>query len=91
MRTAATRVLPSRYSIVVVTTDNLVPPEAETYLSGDYDLRLLQTWDELVAVVGKQLPDAVLLDIDTVGERSEEGIAALRELRAVGPDLVPLP
>jgi DNA-binding NtrC family response regulator len=88
MRSAATRSLSYRYRVVIVTTDKLVPPEAEKYLAGNYDLRLLATWDELVALARKQLPDAILLDIDTVGERSEEGISALNELRAVAPDLV---
>ena len=85
---AAARALPARYSVVVVTTDDLVPPEAERYLAGNYDLSLLRTWDELSALTMKQCPDAVLLDIDTVGERSEQGIAALGELRALAPDLV---
>ena len=33
MRSAAAQILPSRYSVVIVTTDELVPPEAES-LSG---------------------------------------------------------
>jgi two-component system response regulator PilR (NtrC family) len=71
-----------------VTTDELVRPEAEAYLGPGYELRVLQTWDELKTVVRKELPDAILLDIDTVGKRSEEGITALAELRSLGPDLV---
>ena len=71
-----------------MTTDELVRPEAETYLGPDYELRVLHTWDELKTVVRKELPDAILLDIDTVGKRSEEGITALAELRSLGPDLV---
>jgi len=71
-----------------VTTDELVRPEAETYLGPDYELRVLHTWDELKTVVRKELPDAILLDIDTVGKRSEDGITALAELRSLGPDLV---
>jgi DNA-binding NtrC family response regulator len=65
-----------------------VRPEAETYLAGEHDLLVLQTWDELTALINKQPPDAVLLDLDTLGERSEDGITALGELRALGPDLV---
>ena len=71
-----------------MTTDELVRPEAETYLGPDYELRVLHTWDELKTVVRKELPDAILLDIDTVGKRSEDGITALAELRSLGPDLV---
>ena len=71
-----------------MTTDELVRPEAEAYLGPDYELRVLQTWDELKTVVRKELPDAILLDIDTVGKRSEDGIAALAELRSLDADLV---
>ena len=72
----------------IVTTDELVRPEAETYLAPDYDLRVLQTWDELMALIKKESPDAIFLDIDTVRENSEDGIAALAELRSLGPDLI---
>jgi DNA-binding NtrC family response regulator len=85
---AAVRSEPSRYSVFVVTTDERVGPEAATYLNSDYDLRMLQTWDELLAAYKKQAPSAVLLDIDTIAERTEDGIAALAELRSIGPDLV---
>jgi len=77
-----------RFSVVIVTTDERVRPEAETYLAGEHDLRVLQTWDELTALISKHPTDAILLDLDTVGERSEDGITALGELRALGPDLV---
>jgi DNA-binding NtrC family response regulator len=88
MRNVTARNLASRYSIVIVTGDELVGPEAETYLAPDYDLRMLRTWDELLALVRRQLPDSILLDIDTVGDDSEQGITALAELRSLGPDLV---
>src|SRR5580693_5962877 len=88
MRPATARNLASRYCVVIVTGDELVGPEAETYLAPDYDLHMLRTWDELLAFVKKQSPDAILLDIDTVGDDSEQGITALAELRSFGPDLV---
>jgi DNA-binding NtrC family response regulator len=88
MRSAAVRTLPSRYSVVIVTTDELVRPEAETYLAADYDLRVLQSWDELMALIKAEPPDAIFLDIDTVGERSEDGISALAKLHSLGSDFV---
>jgi DNA-binding NtrC family response regulator len=78
----------THFSVVIVTTDERVRPEAETYLANDHDLLVLQTWEELVEVINQRPPDAVLLDLDTVGERSKDGIAALGELRALLPDLV---
>jgi len=88
LRSAATPPSNSRDRVVIVTTDERVGPEAETYLAADYDLNVLQTWDELIALIKKGPPEAILLDIDTVGERSEDGIAALAELRSLGPDFV---
>jgi DNA-binding NtrC family response regulator len=88
MPTISPRTQPARFAVVIVTTDDRVRPEAETHLAEEYDLLILQTWDELTSSIRKYPPDAVLLDLDTVGERSKDGIAALAELRAAGPDLV---
>jgi len=88
MRNATAEALSARYRVVIVTTDERVPPEAETYLAADYDLHLLASWGELTAFVKKQPADAIMLDIDTVAERSEDGVEALAELRSAAPDLV---
>src|SRR5271156_370493 len=85
---AAAPVSPSLYSVAIVTTDELVRPEAETHLTPDYNLHVLQTWDELMSLIKKDPPDAIFLDIDTVGETSQDGVAALAELRSMAPDLV---
>ncbi len=85
---AALKSEPGRASVVIVTTDERVGPEADTYLAGGYELGMVQTWDQLLALVNLQMPDAILVDLDTVGETSDDGIAALGELRAMGPDLV---
>ena len=87
MRTVSPRAESARYAVVIVTTDERVRPEAEAYLA-DHDLLVLQTWDELKTSVNEHPPHAVLLDLDTVGDRSSDGIAALTELRGLGPDLV---
>ncbi|MGA9389757.1 MAG: sigma-54 dependent transcriptional regulator [Candidatus Sulfotelmatobacter sp.] len=75
-------------AVIIVTTDERVRPEAETYLAGEYELTLLEAWDQLTALIHRHPPDAILLDLDTIGERSEDGITALGELRTLGPDLV---
>ena len=87
MPSAAEKLSP-RYSIVIVTTDELVPPEAEAYLAGDYELSVLATWDDLITAVKKLPPHAVLLDIDVVGASPDEGVSALSELRSLVPDLL---
>ena len=75
-------------AVIIVTTDERVRPEAETYLAGEYELTVLEAWDQLIALIHRHPPDAILLDLDTIGERSEDGITALGELRTLGPDLV---
>ena len=87
MRTVSPRAESARYAVVIVTTDERVRPEAEAHLA-DHDLLVLQTWDELKTSINESHTHAVLLDLDTVGDRSSDGIAALTELRALGPDLV---
>jgi DNA-binding NtrC family response regulator len=74
-------------NVAVLTTDDQVRPEAETHLAG-YQLHMVGTWDEMVGLIKKRPLDAVLLDFDVLGEKSDDGIAALRELRAVSPDLL---
>lgn len=88
MRSAAARPLLSQYHVVLVATDDLVSPEVKAHLTTNYDLRQFLGWDELVALTVKQLPDAILLDIDTVGKCSEDGTSALAQLRSLGPDIV---
>src|SRR5580658_5887729 len=88
MRRAAVRSQPFRYTVFIVTTDERVAPEAETYLASDFDLRLFQTWEELTGALKNQPPQAILLDIDTIAENTPDGIAALAELRSSEPDLV---
>src|SRR5208282_681674 len=41
-----------------------------------------------IAVVKKHPPDIVLLDIDLIGQHSDEGVSALSELRSLVPDLL---
>jgi DNA-binding NtrC family response regulator len=88
MRAAAHPSLPSRFRVVIVTTDEQLPAEAEAYLADGYELLILRTWEELVSQVKKQPFDAVFLDLDMIGERREDGVTALAELRAMGPDMV---
>ena len=88
MRAISLKEEPARHSVLIVTTDERVGPEANAYLASDYDLALLQTWDELLASIRNSVPSAIVVDLDTVGESSEDGITALNELRAAGPDLV---
>jgi two-component system response regulator PilR (NtrC family) len=88
MHATAARSVSARYSVVIITTDELVGPEAEAHLAPGYDLHVLQSWPNLAALLKKQAVDAILLDIDACGENSANGVTALAELRSINPDLV---
>jgi DNA-binding NtrC family response regulator len=88
MRAASAKAEKPKYRIAIVTTDERVAPEADAHLAADFELALFSTWAELMSAVDGGIPDAILVDLDTVGERSEDGIAALTQLRETGPALV---
>jgi two-component system response regulator PilR (NtrC family) len=88
MPSTAAELQANRFSVVMVTTDETARPEAEACLGADYDFRILATWNELIALVKKHPPHAVLLDIDVIGEQSDEGVSALSELRSLVPELL---
>jgi len=76
---------PASATFVILTTDQSVRPEAEAYLS-DYDLHVVSRWSDLIKCIEKKSPDAVLLDIDIIGEGPDEGLSVLSELRSLMPD-----
>lgn len=88
MRTSSPRPELAPFTVVIVSTDERVGPEAETYLAPEHNLVLLQTWEEMVRLLETHHPDGILLDLDTVGEKSKDGINALGELRSLLPDAV---
>jgi len=88
MRRATNPSSASRFGVAIVTTDELVRPEAEAYLGADYELVVLPSWDDLITLLKKQSPDAVLVDIDVIGARPDEGVSALSELRSLAPDML---
>ncbi len=77
-----------RRSVVVFTTDELVLPQVEHFLAADFDSFLLNSWDDVVPILEQQPPDALLLDIDTVGESSNDGLRAVQEAREKVADVV---
>ncbi len=88
MTTRSQSAASARLGITIVTTDESVRPEAEAYLSEEYELRVLTSWEALISLVKRHPPDAVLLDIDVIGERQDQGVSALAELRSLAPNLL---
>ncbi|MBZ5646754.1 MAG: sigma-54 dependent transcriptional regulator [Acidobacteriia bacterium] len=85
--TAATETTP-RQCVVIFTTDELVLPEVEQFLAADFDAFFLSAWDQVVPFLEQQTPHALFLDIDTVGETSNDGLRAIQQVRSLAPDIV---
>jgi DNA-binding NtrC family response regulator len=80
--------LPSRPTVVILTSDESIPPEAEASLSNQFELRILKSWEELLSALKKLSISGVILDVDVLGEDPKEALAAVRELRSMLPDTV---
>ena len=74
--------------IAICTDDPQVLPETRQYLAADFETYLLESWNQLNPLLEQQPLDAVLLDIDMMGEPGRNGVHALQELRASYQDLV---
>ena len=77
-----------RPAVLIFTTDELVLPEVEQHLAPHFETACLDSWEETLASLDRQSADALLLDIDTVGETSNEGLRALQQVRELIPDIV---
>ncbi|HVP43617.1 MAG TPA: sigma-54 dependent transcriptional regulator [Terriglobales bacterium] len=90
-RTAATSAAEGptvNQSVVIFTTDTLVPPEAEQYLAPHFETMCLDSWDGTAVALERLAPNALLLDIDTVGESTNDGLRAVQQARELLPDIV---
>ena len=74
--------------IAIVTTDESALPDIEEFLAPAFHTTCLSTWEEILALMSRVPLNAVLLDVDTIGESTAQGVDALAELRRIGEDLV---
>ncbi len=88
MRTTAAVRAPetSTYRVAIVTPDEGVLPEVKEFLAHDFAVTFLHATPELQPILGAT--DAILFDIDAVGEKPEDGIAVLQELRGIDEDFI---
>ena len=88
MRTAATvRASESEtHRVAIVTPDEGVLPEVEEFLAKYFAVNFLRSVGELQPLL--ETVDAILLDIDAAGDKPEDGIGILQELRAINQDFI---
>jgi len=87
-RAAAAAEAASRPRVVIFTTEEIVLPEAEKFLSPGFETLFFRTWPDVIPSLEREAADALLLDIDTVGTTSNDGLRAMQQVREVVPDIV---
>ncbi|MBI2677534.1 MAG: sigma-54-dependent Fis family transcriptional regulator [Candidatus Koribacter versatilis] len=90
MRTTAATRAPeaTTHHVAIVTPDEGVLPEVEEFLAKNFAVSFLHSAPELLPLLAEVPLDAVLLDLDTVGDKPEDGIAALEELRGIDENFI---
>jgi DNA-binding NtrC family response regulator len=90
MRTTAAARAPeaTTHHVAIVTPDEGVLPEVEEFLAKTFAVSFLHSAPELLPLLAEVPLDAILLDLDTVGDKPEAGIAALEELRGINEDFI---
>jgi two-component system response regulator PilR (NtrC family) len=79
---------PDRRRIAFITSDTAALSDIEQYLEPSFEVRVLESWSQLAAVLSETTLDAVLLDLDTQGIPSADAIDLLAKLRGMNQDLV---
>ncbi len=77
-----------RPSVVIFTPDELVLPEVEHFLAPRFETTFFDSFGRVLPALQERRMDAALLDIDTVGETSHDGLRAIQQVRELAPDIV---
>ena len=77
-----------RQYVLIFTTDKFVLPEVEQFFEPSFDTAVHNVWNEVLQLLERQPADALLLDIDTVGDASSDGLRAIQQTRELQPDIV---
>lgn len=85
--TAATHAAAER-RIAIVTTDETALPDVEKFLAPSFHTSFLKSADQILPLWTELPLDAIILDLDTAGAGSSEGIDILGELRQISEDPV---
>ena len=88
IRAAAVVRAPYQRRIAFITGDTAALPDVELHLEPSFEVRVLDSWSGLAAVLSETTLDAVLLDLDTQGMPPGDAIDLLAKLRGMNQDLV---
>ena len=90
MRTTAAVRTPeaTTHRVAIVTPDKSVLPEVQQFFASKFQTNFLAAASEILPLLSEVPLDAIILDIDALGESADDGIEALQELRGINEDFV---
>jgi DNA-binding NtrC family response regulator len=78
----------AQYSIAIISDEESVFPEVCSFLAGTFDTVLATNEEQIQAVVCAPQLDSILLDLDSIGDSTADGVEVLQELRRIREDIV---
>jgi len=76
------------HRIAIVTTDETALPDVEKFLAPAFHTSFLKSADHILSLWTEVPLEAIILDIDTVGASTNEGLEIMGELRRISEDVV---
>ncbi len=74
--------------VLLVTTEDVVPPEAERFLRPAFDLSTAAQCEQVLPLAAQKYVHAILLDLDTASPSAEHSLEWLQEMRERWSDVV---
>ena len=78
----------AQYSIAIISDEESTFPEICRFLAQTFGTILATNEEQIQAVVNAPQLDGIVLDLDSIGDGSNDGIEVLRELRQIREDLI---
>jgi two-component system response regulator PilR (NtrC family) len=78
----------AQYSIAIISDEESTFPEICRFLAQTFGTILATNEEQIQAVVNDPQLDGIVLDLDSIGDDSNDGIEVLRELRQIREDLI---
>jgi DNA-binding NtrC family response regulator len=78
----------TQYSIAIISDEESVFPELCRFLADTFSAVLAKNEEQIQALVSNPQLDGIVLDLDSIGDGTADGIEVLQELRQVREDIV---
>jgi DNA-binding NtrC family response regulator len=78
----------AQYSIAIVSDEESTFPEIHRFLSSTFSTVLATNEEQIQALMSAAQLNAIVLDLDSIGDGANDGVEVLHELRQIRDDLV---